>query len=199
MRICFATNNEHKLKEVKQALQFATLEIMSLQDVHCSEELPETQNTLEGNSLQKAQFVFEKYNIPCFADDSGLEVVALQGAPGVYSARYAGSQKNSDDNIDLLLKNMDKEVNRKARFRTVIALIGINDAPIFFEGTISGRILGERRGSSGFGYDPVFVPDGYTKTFAEMTLDEKNKVSHRAIAVSKLDGYLNQYFLSHPK
>ncbi len=199
MRICFATNNEHKLMEVKQVMQFATLEIVSLQDVHCSEELPETQHTLEGNSLQKAQYVFEKYNIPCFADDTGLEVVALQGAPGVYSARYAGMQKNSNDNIDLLLKNLAKEVNRNARFRTVIALVGMDAAPTFFEGSIGGSILRERKGSSGFGYDPVFVPEGYTKTFAEMTLDEKNKVSHRAIAVSKLEGYLSQYLLSHPK
>lgn len=199
MRICFATNNEHKLKEVKQVMQFAELEIVSLQDVHCREELPETQHTLEGNSLQKAQYVFEKYNIPCFADDTGLEVVALQGAPGVYSARYAGIQKNSNDNIDLLLENMSKEVNRNARFRTVIALVGMNGAPTFFEGSIGGSILKERRGSSGFGYDPVFVPEGYTKTFAEMTLDEKNKVSHRAIAVSKLERYLNQCLPSHPK
>jgi XTP/dITP diphosphohydrolase len=198
MRICFATNNEHKLKEVKQVMKFVGLDILSLQDVHCSEELPETQNTLEGNSLQKAQYVFEKYSIPCFADDTGLEVDALKGAPGVYSARYAGIQKNSNDNIDLLLKNMEMEENRKAHFRTVIALIGVDDTPTLFEGNIHGSILRERKGSSGFGYDPVFVPQGYSKTFAEMTLDEKNKVSHRAIAVSKLERYLKQY-LSHPK
>lgn len=199
MRICFATNNEHKLDEVRHALHSSGLDILSLQDVHCFEELPETHNTLEGNSLQKAQYVFGKYKMPCFADDTGLEVGALNGAPGVYSARYAGNQRSSEDNIDLLLTTLAREENRTARFRTVIALIGLGTDPTLFEGIISGHILTERKGNSGFGYDPVFVPLGYDKTFAEMSLDEKNKVSHRAIAVSKLKSYLNHHLLSHPK
>lgn len=198
MRICFATNNAHKLEEVKMAIHTG-IAIFSLQDIHCFEELPETQHTLEGNALQKAQFIFEKYMIPCFADDTGLEVEVLHGAPGVYSARYAGMHKSSEDNIDLLLSNLIRETNRNARFRTVIALIGIEEQPILFEGNISGTILTERKGSSGFGYDPVFVPHGHSRTFAEMSIDEKNRVSHRAIAVRKLESYLNHYLLSHQK
>ena len=136
MRICFATNNAHKLKEVKMAIH-SGIAIFSLQDIHCFEELPETQNTLEGNALQKAKFVYEKYNIPCFADDTGLEVDILNGAPGVYSARYAGPHRSSEDNIDLLLRNLASEKNRNAQFRTVIALIGIEEKPLLFEGIIS--------------------------------------------------------------
>lgn len=192
MRICFATNNAHKVEEVRRAIH-SGIALLSLQDINCFEELPETQPTLEGNSIQKAQYVFENFRIPCFADDTGLEVASLNGAPGVYSARYAGKHKNSEDNIDLLLKNLSGQTNRDARFRTVIALIGLEEKPVLFEGIIAGTILTERKGSSGFGYDPVFVPQGHTKTFAEMTLDEKNKVSHRAIAVAKLESYLNHY------
>ena len=188
MKICFASNNEHKITEVKHIAQ--NYEIVSLKEIGCLEELPETRDTLEGNSLQKAEFVFDKYNLPCFADDTGLEVEALNNAPGVYSARYAGSQKNSDDNINLLMKNLHGEKNRRARFRTVISLVGLESTPVLFEGIVDGSITMDKRGSSGFGYDPVFLPDGYTKTFAEMTLAEKNALSHRALAVKKLEAYL---------
>jgi XTP/dITP diphosphohydrolase len=187
--LCFATNNQHKLEEVQLAIgnQF---HLISLGDINCKEELPETRDTLEGNSLQKAEYVFEHYGVPCFADDTGLEVESLKGAPGVYSARYAGEQKNSTDNIHLLLKNLSGHTNRKARFRTIITLIGVDPQPVFFEGVINGTIIENPRGKQGFGYDPVFVPDGYTTTFAEMTLAEKNQLSHRGIAVKKLSDYL---------
>lgn len=190
MKICFATNNQHKLAEVKHVLKGDRIDIVSLHDIHCLEDLPETGETLEENALQKAQYVFRKYNIACFADDTGLEVEALQGAPGVYSARYAGEHKDSEDNMNLLLTNLKDKPNRNAQFRTVIALVGLEDQPLIFEGIIRGSIIPERRGSSGFGYDPVFMPHGHTKTFAEMSLGEKNAVSHRAIAVKKLEGYL---------
>lgn len=191
MTLCFATNNKHKLDEVKQVVG-EVINIVSLEELHCLEELPETCDTLEGNSLQKAEYVFQHYSIPCFADDTGLEVTALQGAPGVYSARYAGDHKNSEDNITLLLKNLDGVSNRSAQFKTVITLMGVESAPKFFEGVIRGQIITERRGTSGFGYDPVFIPEGFTKTFAEMTLAEKNQLSHRSIAVKKLADYLHQ-------
>lgn len=189
MRLCFASNNKHKLEEIKNVVG-RKFEILSLADIKCNEELPETRNTLEGNSLQKAEYVLQHYNTPCFADDTGLEVEALQGAPGVYSARYAGNHRSNDDNIALLLQNLKNDTNRKAQFRTVITLIGIEAQPVFFEGIIRGEIITEKRGSSGFGYDPVFVPEGHSRTFAEMTLEEKNQSSHRAIAVKKLAEYL---------
>ena len=188
MKLCFATNNSHKLEEVRHAIK--DFQIVSLEEIKCFEELPETRDTLEGNSLQKAEFVFNKYKFPCFADDTGLEVEALNNAPGVYSARYAGPQRNSDDNIDLLLKNLHGKENRLARFRTVISLVGFEPTPLLFEGIIDGSITLDKRGSSGFGYDPIFLPDGYAKTFAEMTLAEKNNLSHRAQAVKKLEAYL---------
>lgn len=188
MKLCFATNNSHKLGEVRHAIK--NFQIVSLEEIKCFEELPETRDTLEGNSLQKAEFVFNKYKFPCFADDTGLEVEALNNAPGVYSARYAGPQRNSDDNINLLLKNLHGKGNRLARFRTVISLVGFEPTPLLFEGIIDGSITLDKRGSSGFGYDPVFLPDGYAKTFAEMTLAEKNILSHRAQAVKKLEAYL---------
>lgn len=191
MRLCFASNNKHKLEEIKNVVG-RKFEILSLADIKCNEELPETRNTLEGNSLQKAEYVLQHYNTPCFADDTGLEVEALNGAPGVYSARYAGNHRNTDDNIVLLLQNLKNDTNRKAQFRTVITLIGIEAQPVFFEGVIRGEIITEKRGSSGFGYDPVFVPEGHSKTFAEMTLEEKNQLSHRAIAVKKLAEYLSR-------
>ena len=190
MKLCFATNNSHKLEEVRHAIK--DFQIVSLEEIKCFEELPETRDTLEGNSLQKAEFVFNKYKFPCFADDTGLEVEALNNAPGVYSARYAGPQRNSDDNIDLLLKNLHGKKNRLARFRTVISLVGFEPTPLLFEGIIDGSITLDKRGSSGFGYDPVFLPDGYAKTFAEMTLAEKNNLSHRAQAVKKLEAYLTR-------
>ena len=195
MKLCFATNNEHKLSEAKD-IAGEDFEIVSLQEINCFEELPETSPTLEGNSLQKADFVFQKYHVPCFADDTGLEVEALNGEPGVYSARYAGEHKNSADNIDLLLKKLGTDLNRKARFRTVITLLGMERNPVFFEGTVEGTITDNCKGTFGFGYDPVFIPHGYTKTYAEMTLQEKSSLSHRAIAVKKLGDYLRNRIIS---
>src|SRR5689334_17446502 len=186
-KICFATNNKHKLEEVKHIL--TDFEIISLDELGCFDELEETQPTLEGNSLQKASFIFDHYKTPCFADDTGLEVETLQGAPGVYSARYAGEQKKSEDNINLLLKNLQGQVNRKAQFRTVITVMGLGKTKTF-EGVIKGIITETKKGTDGFGYDPIFQPEGYTKTFAEMTMAEKNKVSHRALAVEKLVAFL---------
>lgn len=193
MTLCFATNNKHKLEEVKHIVG-PDHKIVSLAEINCFEELPETRDTLEGNSLQKAEYVFEKFNILCFADDTGLEVEVLNGAPGVYSARYAGDHKNSEDNVTLLLRKMSGQLNRKARFRTIITLLGHGEEPVFFEGIINGQIINEKKGTIGFGYDPVFIPDGFERTFAEMTLEQKNTLSHRAIAVKKLGAYLKNHF-----
>lgn len=203
MTICFATNNNHKLDEVRNIVGEAH-RILSLSEISCFEELAETRDTLEGNSLQKAEYIFEKFNIPCFADDTGLEVEALNGAPGVYSARYAGEQRNSEDNINLLLKKLADKSNRSARFRTIITLIGLEpdgyrERPVFFEGIIPGEISTEKKGTSGFGYDPVFIPAGFRKTFAEMSMEEKNSLSHRAIAVNELAVYLKNHFQSQHK
>jgi len=190
--LCFATNNEHKIEEIRTQLGSFFL-LKKLQEIGCFEELPETQSTIEGNSLQKAKYVFDKYQVPCFADDTGLEVESLKGEPGVYSARYAGEQKSSEDNIELLLKKLETAQNRKARFRTVITLAEA-DGISTFEGIVNGVILKERRGMSGFGYDPVFQPDGYDKTFAEMSLIDKSRISHRALAVKKLINFLNEKY-----
>lgn len=184
MELCFATNNTHKIKEI-QALLGKSFNLRSLADIGCSEELAEDQATLEGNSLQKAQYVFDNYHIACFADDTGLEVEALHGEPGVYSARYAGEQRNSDDNIQVLLKNLQGKDNLKARFRTVITLI-TQAGSQQFEGILNGNITFDKRGTQGFGYDPVFVPEGYSQTLAQLNLSEKNTISHRARAVQKL-------------
>jgi XTP/dITP diphosphohydrolase len=189
IRICFATNNEHKLREVRAAIP-SGIEIVSLEAIGCFEELPETCDTLEGNSLQKANYVLDKFGIPCFADDTGLEVEALDGEPGVYSARYAGPQKNSDDNIRLLLSRLQNESNRKARFRAVLTLVGTSAEPLLFEGVIEGNIIHHPRGTGGFGYDPVFQPIGHSTTLAEMPLTEKNLLSHRGIAVKKISQHL---------
>jgi XTP/dITP diphosphohydrolase len=191
MRLCFATNNRHKLEEVAFAID-NKIQIQSLSDIGCFEELPETRDTLEGNSLQKAEYVFQNFKTPCFADDSGLEVEVLNNAPGVYSARYAGEQRNSDDNIDLLLKNLTGISNRNAQFRTIITLIGL-DKIYTFEGIVKGKISHERKGSGGFGYDPIFIPDGYDRSFGEMSLEEKNTLSHRAIAIQKLVSFLSDH------
>lgn len=191
-RFCVATNNAHKLEEIRDILG-AGANIISLEDIGCFEELPETQPTLEGNSLQKAEYVFQNYKVPCFADDTGLEVEALNGEPGVYSARYAGEHKSSEDNINLLLKKLNNISNRNARFRTVITLVGFQDQPIAFEGIVDGTIISEKRGTTGFGYDPVFIPNGYNRTFSEMTLQEKSTLSHRAIAIKKLEAFLKAH------
>ncbi len=188
MKLCFATNNKHKLDEVAKAVG-RSFQIVSLEELSVTEELPETQDTFEGNALQKALYVYEKTRMPCFADDSGLEVDALDGAPGVYSARYAGPQRNSDDNIDKLLAALTNTHDRTARFRTVIALVGLGDHKLF-DGRVDGEITRERTGDQGFGYDPVFKPRGSAVTFAQMSLDDKNKLSHRGQAVAKLVRYL---------
>jgi XTP/dITP diphosphohydrolase len=194
MNICFATNNLHKLEEVRNKVAPLSINISSLADIGCAEELPETQDNIPGNSLQKAMYVFSNYHIPCFADDTGLEVSALNGEPGVYSARYAGPQRNSTDNINLLLKNLEGVSNRAARFRTVITLAGLTSQPVVFEGIVEGEIGLSPRGASGFGYDPVFAPTGQALTFAEMSMNEKNELSHRAIAVSHLVTFLANNF-----
>ncbi len=208
MEICFATNNAHKIEEIKAILgskfpsyainydkaslikkASAGWQVVSLAEIGCHEELPEERDTLEGNSLQKAEYVFKKYNVACFADDTGLEVQALAGAPGVYSARYAGEQRSAENNMDLLLKNLEGKSDRKAQFRTVITLIqpgGLHQ----FEGIVEGTILEERRGKGGFGYDPIFLPRGFSKTLAEMRMEEKNQISHRARATQKLVEFL---------
>ena len=186
--ICFATNNEHKLEEIR-AILGSKFKILSLEEIGCNEELPEERDTLEGNSLQKAEYVFQKYKVACFADDTGLEVEALRGAPGVYSARYAGDQRNSEHNIDLLLKNLEGKGNRKATFRTVITLIQPSVLHQF-EGIVEGSILEDRKGKGGFGYDPVFLPKGFSKTLSEMSMEEKNQISHRARAMEKLVEFL---------
>jgi XTP/dITP diphosphohydrolase len=189
---CIATNSQHKIEEIR-ALLGPFFQLQSLQEIGCVEDLAETQSTIEGNSLQKAQYVFDTYGVPCFADDTGLEVEALHGAPGVFSARYAGEHKNSEDNIDLLLKNLANTTNRKARFKTIITLVEPEQTTTF-EGIVEGTIQTERSGNKGFGYDPVFKPNGYTKTFAELSLEEKNLISHRAIAVKKLINFLREKY-----
>lgn len=188
MKLVFATANQNKAREI-QSLILDSIEILSLTDINCLEEIPETQATIEGNASQKAFYVFEKFNYNCFADDTGLEIEALNGLPGVLSARYASESKNANDNMDKILSEMKGISNRKARFKTVISLV-INGKELQFEGVVNGTILNEKRGSSGFGYDPIFLPDGSTKSFAEMELSEKNKISHRARAVNKLVEYL---------
>jgi XTP/dITP diphosphohydrolase len=186
--IVFATNNRHKLEEIRKITK-GTLHILSLSDIHCAEEIEETGATLEENALLKARFVKEKYGYDCFADDTGLEVEALDGAPGVYSSRYAGEACNPADNMDKLLKEMRGLENRTARFRTVIALL-FNGEKHFFEGVVNGKITHEKKGEAGFGYDPVFVPEGYNQTFAELGDEVKNQISHRALATQKLMEFL---------
>ncbi|HJA84437.1 MAG TPA: non-canonical purine NTP diphosphatase [Candidatus Bacteroides intestinavium] len=188
-KFVFATNNAHKLEEVK-AIVGAKIEILSLKDIGCQADIPETADTLEGNALLKARFIYETYHLDCFADDTGLEVEALNGAPGVYSARYAGDAHNSEANMRKLLQELEGVENRRARFRTAFALI-LNGKEHLFEGIVNGHITPVRHGTSGFGYDPVFVPDGYTQTFAEMGDALKNKISHRAIGAQKLCRFLN--------
>ena len=184
----FATNNTHKLEEVSAILK-DKVELLSMKDINCSVDIPETADTLEGNALIKARYIFKNYHSDCFADDTGLEVEALKGAPGIYSARYAGDAHNSEANMKKLLQDLEGIENRKAQFRTVFALI-IDGKEHLFEGIIKGEIIKNRRGTSGFGYDPVFVPEGYTQTFAEMGNELKNKISHRALATHKLCKFL---------
>ena len=189
-KFVFATNNAHKLEEVT-AILGDKIELLSMKDIHCHADIPETADTLEGNALLKARYIFENYNMDCFADDTGLEVEALNGAPGVYSARYAGDAHNSEANMRKLLQDMEGIENRKAQFRTVFALT-INGKEHLFEGIVKGEITKHRCGSSGFGYDPVFIPEGYTQTYAEMGNTLKNKISHRALATNKLCNFLSK-------
>ncbi len=189
MNLVFATQNQNKAKEIAKLLP-AYFNVQTLKEIGCFEDIPETALTLEGNASIKSNFVVENYQVDCFADDTGLEVEALNGEPGVKSARYAGEAKDSDDNINLLLQKLENETNRKAQFRTVISL-RLNGVEHQFEGIAKGEITRNKSGEEGFGYDPIFKPEGYDKTFSEMSLDEKNKISHRAKAIQQLVSFLN--------
>ena len=191
MNLIFATHNRHKLEEVKSILG-NKYEIAGLTAMNFHEEILETGTTFEENAVLKAKAIFEKLHIPCFSDDRGLEVEALGNAPGVFSARYSGEPTNHERNIDKLLQALDNHQNRKARFRTVICYIDINGIEHFFSGIVNGHIIHERRGAKGFGYDPVFIPDGYEKTFAEMQPEEKNNISHRASAMEEFTKFLGK-------
>ena len=190
MKLVFATNNKHKLEEL-QAILGDQFTLLSLKDIECFDEIPEEQPTLEGNASQKAYYIYDKFGMNCFADDTGLEIKALNGEPGVYSARYAGEDKNSEANMKKVLEKLTKINEREARFRTVISLV-IDGEEKQFEGIVNGEILTEKRGDSGFGYDPIFKPEGLDQAFAEMGLEDKNKISHRGRAVQKLVDYLKK-------
>ena len=200
MKIVFATNNAHKLSEIRSILG-ESIEVLSLKDIGCDVDIPETGTTLEANALQKAQYIYDHYHMDCFADDTGLEVDALNGEPGVHSARYAeGTDHDSEANMQKLLRKLGNNNNRSALFRTVIALVfrnagvgecgSVDYTPLLFEGVVEGHIAYEKKGTEGFGYDPIFVPDGYDESFAQLGMDIKNSISHRARAVAKLADYL---------
>jgi XTP/dITP diphosphohydrolase len=188
MKLVFASNNKNKIKEIQQMLP-ESITILSLEDIGCTEEIEETATTIEGNAVLKANYVSEKFGYNCFADDTGLEVDALDGEPGVYSARYAGEKKDANDNMDKLLLNLDNQSNRKAQFKTVIAL-NLNKQQHLFTGIVKGNIIKEKIGNQGFGYDPIFVEENDTRTFAQLTLEEKAIISHRGIAVKQLINFL---------
>src|SRR6476620_1840381 len=188
MKLVFASANQNKIKEIQLAVP-ESIQVVSLKDIGCFEEIPETADTIEGNAIQKANYVSENYGYNCFADDTGLEVESLNGEPGVYSARYAGEQKYANDNMDKLLLNLKDKSNLSAQFKTVIAL-NLDGKQILFTGIIKGTIIAEKIGTNGFGYDPIFVADGYDKTFAELTIEEKSGISHRGIAVKQLVDFL---------
>ena len=190
MKIVFATNNPNKILEIQSMLP-ENISIISLAAIDCTEEVPETENTIEKNAIQKANYISEKYNCNCFADDTGLEVEILNNEPGVYSARYAGNQRNTDDNIDKLLSNVKNETNRKAQFKTVICL-NHNGKQYLFTGIAKGEITLSKSGNLGFGYDPIFRPDGFAETFAEISLELKNKISHRGKATQQLIDFLQE-------
>jgi XTP/dITP diphosphohydrolase len=191
MKLVFATNNQNKLKELQQLLG-EKVELLSLADINCNEEIPEDYETLEENATQKAEYIYKKYNVNCFADDTGLEIKALNGEPGVYSARYAGIDKDAKANMKKVLEKLEGEKERSACFRTVISLF-LDDKEYQFEGIVNGNILQAERGKDGFGYDPIFEPKGYSESFAEMEMSEKNKISHRGLAVQKLVQFLLDY------
>ncbi len=190
MQLVFASNNKNKIQEI-QALVPSDFHILSLDDIGCTEEIPETADTIEGNAILKANYVTHNYGYPCFADDSGLEVETLNGAPGVYSARYAGEQKSAEDNMNKLLHELHQVSNRKANFKTIICL-NINGSQHLFTGIINGEITTEKIGANGFGYDPIFIADGTNKTFAELSMQEKAGISHRGIAVAQLLAFLSK-------
>ena len=187
MKLLFTSSNEHKTAEIRR--QLPGFEILNLKDVGCDVDIPETASSFVGNARLKARFGIDNFGVNCFSDDSGLEVFALNNAPGVYSARYAGPEKNDEANLQKLLETLKNENNREACFKTVIVLI-LNEVEYVFEGVVEGTIITEKRGGFGFGYDPIFIPNGYSKTFAEMTMDEKSNLSHRAIAVKKMVEFL---------
>ena len=189
IKIVFATNNLNKIKEVQSMLP-PSIQIMSLESIGCLEEIPETSETIEGNAIQKANYVTEKYGYDCFADDTGLEVEALHSEPGVDSAHYAGEQRNANDNMDKLLKNLDNLSNRNAQFKTVIAL-NLNGTKKLFTGIAKGKITQEKIGNQGFGYDPIFQPDGFSETFAQLSLEQKSQISHRGKATKQLIDFLS--------
>ncbi|PNQ72404.1 non-canonical purine NTP pyrophosphatase [Hanstruepera neustonica] len=189
MQLVFATNNLNKLQEVQKLIP-SHITLLSLKDIGCFEDIPETQPTIEGNAVQKAQYVKDHYGYDCFADDTGLEVEALNGEPGVFSARYAGEQRDANDNMDLLLTNLTDKPNRSAQFKTVIAL-HLHGQLHTFTGICKGDITSNKKGTDGFGYDPIFKPNGFNQTFAEMTLEQKNEIGHRGKAVLKLVDFLN--------
>jgi XTP/dITP diphosphohydrolase len=188
MKLVFASNNKNKLKEI-QLLLPETIKLLSLEDIGCFEEIPETAETLEGNAILKADYVTQNYGYNCFADDTGLEIEALNGEPGVYSARYAGEQKCSEDNMNKVLSNLKGKNNRNAHFKTVVAL-NLDNKQFLFEGIVRGEITQDKIGSEGFGYDPIFIPSNYDKTFAELSINEKSTISHRGIAIAKMIDFL---------
>ncbi|WP_291274181.1 non-canonical purine NTP diphosphatase [Flavobacterium sp.] len=190
MKLVFASNNKNKIAEIQQLIG-DKFEIVSLQDIGCTEDIPETADTIEGNAILKAQYVYDKYGLSCFADDTGLEIDALEGEPGVYSARYAGEQKNADDNMALVLQKLEHQSNRSAQFKTVIAL-NFGSEHFLFEGIVKGIITPVKRGNEGFGYDPIFQPEGFDVTFAEMSMQQKSTISHRGKAVEKLINFLKR-------
>lgn len=190
MKLVFASNNKNKIAEIQQLIG-DKFEIVSLEDIGCTEDIPETAETIEGNAMLKAQYVYDKYGLSCFADDTGLEIDALQGEPGVYSARYAGEQKNADDNMALVLQKLENKTNRSAQFKTVIAL-NFGSEHFLFEGIVKGTITPVKRGNEGFGYDPIFQPEGFDVTFAEMSMQQKATISHRGKAVEKLVNFLKR-------
>ena len=190
MKLIFASNNKRKLEEISQ-IAGSAISIVSLKDIGCTDEIPETQPTIEGNALQKARYIFDKYKVNCFADDTGLEIEALNGDPGVYSARFAGVGCSFDDNMNKTLLLMKGKINRKAKFRTVIALI-INGQEYTFDGYVNGVILEEKHGDKGFGYDAIFMPDGYSQSFADMSAEIKNSLSHRSMAARNMLEYLKR-------
>ncbi|TXH60198.1 MAG: non-canonical purine NTP diphosphatase [Bacteroidia bacterium] len=193
MKLVFASSNNHKINEIKKLLP-ENIELLGLNDIQCFDEIPETAETIEGNAMLKANYIKNNYGLNCFADDSGLEIEALNGQPGVYSARYAGEPKDDNKNIDKVLLNLHNQTNRKANFKTVICL-NLNDKQYLFTGIVNGSIINEKKGDNGFGYDPIFVANGFDKTFAQMTFEEKNQISHRAKAVMQMIDFLknNEY------